>query len=222
MRRPARDVSSAVASPTFSPWAPAVARFSPYPRIAGISRCPFRADRACNPVGPQARCRQPPSSTAVDSRLRASGSSPVSARYATGIWRRRVTPSFCRRTSECAFAVRGEMPRRSPTSSLEHPAAMSSMTSRCRLVMVGSESCSALYIAAEAKAASPARPLAGRSISGIYTARRGRASRGRSSLRDRACLPRRAPARRAHRCAAAARTRRGGACASSPARRSRS
>src|SRR6266851_4926515 len=53
-----------------------------------------RADRACGPLGSQARCRQPPLSAAADSRLRARGSSPVIARYATGICRRRVTPSF--------------------------------------------------------------------------------------------------------------------------------
>jgi len=36
--------------------------------------------------------------------------------------------------SECAFAVRDEIPSRSPTSSFEHPAAISVTTSRCRNV----------------------------------------------------------------------------------------
>ena len=44
-------------------------------------------------------------------------------------------PSFWRSTSECAFAVRGEIPSRTPTSSFEQPAAMSSTTSRCRSVI---------------------------------------------------------------------------------------
>ena len=52
-----------------------------------------------------------------------------------GIWRRRGTPSFWRSTSQCAFAVLGEIPRRTPTSSFEYPAAISSTTSRCRGVM---------------------------------------------------------------------------------------
>src|SRR6185312_1479714 len=55
---------------------------------------------------------------------RARGSSPVSALNAAGICRRLGTPSFWRSTSQCAFAVRGEMPRRSPTSSFEHPRAI--------------------------------------------------------------------------------------------------
>ena len=63
----------------------------------------------------------------------ASGSSPVSARYAAGMCRRRDTPSFCRSTSQCAFTVRGEMPSWQPISSFEHPAAISSTTCRCRV-----------------------------------------------------------------------------------------
>src|SRR5438105_3267055 len=39
------------------------------------------------------------------------------------------------------------MPRRSPTSSFEHPAAMSSMTSTCRSVNLGNEARSASYMA---------------------------------------------------------------------------
>src|SRR5207248_7451445 len=39
------------------------------------------------------------------------------------------------------------MPRRSPTSSFEHPAAMSSITSTCRSVNVGKEARSASYMA---------------------------------------------------------------------------
>ena len=38
------------------------------------------------------------------------------------------------------FAVLGLMPRRSATSSFEHPAAMSSTTWRCRSVIVTGES----------------------------------------------------------------------------------
>ena len=62
------------------------------------------------------------------------GSSPVSRRYAAGICRRRATPSFRRSASLCAFAVRAEIPRERPTSSFEHPAAMSATTSRWRSV----------------------------------------------------------------------------------------
>ena len=64
-----------------------------------------------------------------------SGSSPVSSRNAIGICRRRRTPSFCRSTSQCAFAVLGEIPRRIPTSSFEQPAAINATTSRCLNVM---------------------------------------------------------------------------------------
>jgi hypothetical protein len=61
----------------------------------------------------------------------------VRLRYAIGSWRRRRTPSFCRRTSQCAFTVLGEMPSRSETSSLEQPAAMRTITSRCLGVIDG-------------------------------------------------------------------------------------
>src|SRR4029079_12496303 len=62
------------------------------------------------------------------------GSSPVSRRNAAGICRRRGTPSFTRSASLCARAVRAEIPRERPTSSFEHPAAISATTSRCRSV----------------------------------------------------------------------------------------
>ena len=58
----------------------------------------------------------------------------MSVLNAAGICRRRGTPSFWRRTSQCAFAVRGEMPSRSPTSSFEQPNAINSTTWRCRWV----------------------------------------------------------------------------------------
>ena len=64
-----------------------------------------------------------------------SGSSPVSSLNAIGIWRLRLTPSFCRSTSQWAFAVRGEIPSRAPTSSFEQPAAIRATTSRWRAVM---------------------------------------------------------------------------------------
>lgn len=76
------------------------------------------------------------SRTANDQRRPAvSGSSPVIRRNAIGIWRRRRTPSFWRSTSQCALAVLGEIPSRAPTSSFEHPAAISATTSRWRGVM---------------------------------------------------------------------------------------
>lgn len=51
--------------------------------------------------------------------------------------RRRATPSLCRNASLCAFAVRGEIPSRSPTSSFEHPAAISATTAFWRTVNEG-------------------------------------------------------------------------------------
>jgi hypothetical protein len=63
---------------------------------------------------PRVRCRQSPASGTPGSEAFESGSSPVSSRYARGICLRRATPSFCLRTSQCAFAVRGEMPRPLP------------------------------------------------------------------------------------------------------------
>src|SRR3954471_6303808 len=53
------------------------------------------------------------------------------------MWRRRVTPSFWRRTSQCAFTVLGEIPSWQPISSFEQPAAISSTTCRCRVVSAG-------------------------------------------------------------------------------------
>jgi len=73
-------------------------------------------------------CRQSPGVGCPAPRLCGRGSRPVMARYALGICRRRAQPSFCRSTSECAFAVLGEMPSRCATSSFEHPAAISSIT----------------------------------------------------------------------------------------------
>src|ERR671937_1772827 len=137
------------------PWSilvPLAAAGGPWGSVLGIGpfgKCPFRLNRPRGLGRPQGRCRQPPLSAFADSRLLASGSSPVSARYATGIWRRRATPSFWRRASEWALAVRGEIPSRSPTSSFEHPAAISSMTSIWRSVNLGREDFSASYIAAK-------------------------------------------------------------------------
>jgi hypothetical protein len=107
-----------------------------------------KTSRACDPEGPQARCRQSPLPDCPGARLFESGSSPVSSRYARGICLRRGTPSFCRRTSQCAFAVLGEMPSRSPTSSLEQPAAISSTTCFCRGVRTGGLDCSIVDMAA--------------------------------------------------------------------------
>ena len=91
-------------------------------------------------------CRQSPRPRRVGPRLFERGSTPVRSRYATGIWRRRETPSFWRRTSECAFTVRGEMPSCSPISSFERPAAMSSTTWRWRSVSAGARFVSASYM----------------------------------------------------------------------------
>src|SRR5438067_632158 len=105
---------------------------------------------------PQARCRQPPLPERPEARLFESGSSPVSSRYARGICRRRATPSFCLRTSQCAFAVLGEMPSRSPTSSLEQPAAINSTTCFCRGVRMGGLACSIVDMAPTLTTASSA------------------------------------------------------------------
>ncbi len=91
---------------------------------------------------PRVRCRQSPASGTPGSEAFESGSSPVSSRYARGICLRRATPSFCLRTSQCAFAVLGEMPSRSPTSSLEQPSAINSTTCFCRGVKTGGLACS--------------------------------------------------------------------------------
>lgn len=95
-----------------------------------------RGPRPRRRVSPRAPLRrQPPLSARADARLDANGSSPVSNLNATGICRRRGTPSFCRSASQCAFAVLGEMPRACPTSSFDSPCAINSITSRCREVM---------------------------------------------------------------------------------------
>src|SRR5262249_21571175 len=81
--------------------------------------------------------RQPPARARAGASSRARGSSPVSALNAAGICRRLGTPSFWRSTSQCAFAVLGEMPRRSPTSSFEHPRAISTTIWSWRSVRSG-------------------------------------------------------------------------------------
>jgi len=43
-------------------------------------------------------------------------------------------PELLRRTSQCAFAVRGEMPSRSPTSSFEQPNAINSTTGNLAVI----------------------------------------------------------------------------------------
>jgi hypothetical protein len=104
---------------------------------------------------PRVRCRQSPASGATGARPCESGSSPVSSRYARGICLRRGTPSFCRRTSQCAFAVLGEMPSRSPTSSLEQPSAISSTTCFCRSVRTGGLAWSIVGMASTVTTKSP-------------------------------------------------------------------
>ena len=129
----------------------------PAMRLVGWARLFDRHERtirACDPCGPQARCRQSPLPGCPGARLFESGSSPVSSRYACGICRRRATPSFCLRTSQWAFAVRGEMPSRSPTSSLEQPAAINSTTCFCRGVRTGGLSCIVVDMAATLTTAS--------------------------------------------------------------------
>src|SRR5262245_39352044 len=86
---------------------------------------------------PSAGCRQPPAPARAGASSRARGSSPVSALNAAGICRRLGTPSFWRSTSQCALAVLGEMPRRSPTSSFEHPRAISATIWSWRSVRSG-------------------------------------------------------------------------------------
>src|SRR5436190_2736861 len=83
-------------------------------------------------------CRQPPTPAVAGASPRARGSSPVSVLNAAGICRRRATPSFWRSTSQCAFAVRAEMPSLSPTSSFEQPSAISTTTCTWRSVSVKS------------------------------------------------------------------------------------
>lgn len=84
--------------------------------------------------GPRTPCRQRLRECRSLTRAGTYGSSPVSRRNAAGICRRRATPSFARSASLCAFAVRAEIPRKTPTSSFEHPAAISATTSRWRSV----------------------------------------------------------------------------------------
>src|SRR5262249_40559651 len=81
--------------------------------------------------------RQPPARARAGASSRARGSSPVSALNAAGICRRLGTPSFWRSTSQCALAVLGEMPSRSPTSSFEQPRAISATIWSWRSVRSG-------------------------------------------------------------------------------------
>src|SRR5207302_5747350 len=115
----------------------------PAPGIRTLLLC-SAARHACNERGARARCRararvrrQPPAPARAGASSRARGSSPVSALNAAGICRRLGTPSFWRSTSQCAFAVLGEMPRRSPTSSFEHPRAISTTIWSWRSVRSG-------------------------------------------------------------------------------------
>ena len=97
----------------------------PTPRAsAGEGRARGRCGRAAG------ACRQRLRGGRSLTRAGTYGSSPVSWRNAAGIWRRRGTPSFTRRASLCAFAVRAEIPSERPTSSFEHPAAINATTSR--------------------------------------------------------------------------------------------
>jgi len=116
-------------------------------RIATIFDRRIETSRTRDRERPRVRCRQSPLPERPGARLCESGSSPVSSRYARGICLRRATPSFCLRTSQCAFAVLGEMPSRSPTSSLEQPAAINSTTCFCRRVRTGGLACSIVDIA---------------------------------------------------------------------------
>src|SRR6266536_891572 len=102
-------------------------------------------------------CRQPPAPDEAGASSRDRGSSPVSVLNAAGICRRLGTPSFWRSTSQCAFAVLGEMPRRSPTSSFEHPRAISTTIWSWRSVRSGFAS-SLPFMARNATAA-PAQRL---------------------------------------------------------------
>src|SRR4051812_26215036 len=101
--------------------------------------------------------RQPPAPARAGASSRARGSSPVSALNAAGICRRLGTPSFWRSTSQCAFAVLGEMPRRSPTFSFEHPRAISATIWSWRSVRSGFTS--SLSVMAGHATAAPARQL---------------------------------------------------------------
>ncbi len=108
---------------------------------------------------PRAPGRQAPGRWTNAPRLAERGSSPVRAWKATGMYRRRVTPSFARRVSAWAFAVRGEMPRRAPTSSFEQPAAIKATTSRWRRVRIASLSVMVCVMAREATVTRSGEPF---------------------------------------------------------------
>jgi len=88
----------------------------------------------------------------------------VSVLNAAGICRLLETPSFWRKTSQCALAVRAEMPSLSPTSSFEQPRAISSTTWRCRSVSEKSVSFRVLVMDADATCCAAPQPSAGGSI----------------------------------------------------------
>jgi len=70
------------------------------------------------------------------------------------MYRRRVTPSFVRRPSQCAFAVRDVTPSLAAISSFEQPSAISWTTCRWRSVnLVGG------YVVAMAGSFQPSRSL---------------------------------------------------------------
>ena len=167
-------------------------------------------------VGPGAGCRQPPTPdiAGAGSWARARGSSPVSALNAAGICRRLGTPSFCRSASECAFAVRGEMPSFVATSSFEQPCAINLTICTLALGEAG-------RVCSRSSWPRTLRPRRGRPI-GRREYSAGGAETATKLLRGRGGSPPRAPPASARRRAAAGRTRRADACASSPGRPSRS
>ena len=117
----------------------------------------------------------------------------MSVLNAAGICRRLGTPSFCRSASQCAFAVRGEMPSRRPTSSFEQPSAINPTTCSCRSrkggrpAVRGRAHGGARYVRAVGAGYRPMGVFAG-----LRPERRGTRP-GRSSPRARARSPRRAP-----------------------------
>ena len=135
----------------------------------------------------------------------------MSVLNAAGICRRRGTPSFWRRTSQCAFAVRGEMPSRSPDLLVR--AAERDQLDDLELAL-GQREVRVVGGASHGANATPRR--AGATIGrweysrGLDPRRRG-SRRARSSPRARARSPRRAPPASARRSAAAGRARRAGA-----------
>jgi hypothetical protein len=137
---------------------------------------------------PGAECRQPPAPAGAGASSPERGSSPVSVLNAAGIWRRRGTPSFWRRTSQCALTVRGEMPSRSPISSFEQPNAISPTTSVCRSVNASGASLGVLLMSSTLRRGPNVnhRPKGVLAVeTGVRRALRG-SRRARSSTRARA------------------------------------